>query len=249
MQVSAQLASCVRSVNCLHRTRSNSSVALWQLWPQAASSCGTSAYTHGGWILRHAAPAHLATLASLQVWSVDTGMTYTSVEPGRGDINDVCVWPGSGLLFTGSDSPHVGVYFCPSLGPAPSWCVSQGCAAFAPCFVYIRICPKPHLCCTRASRPVACHVHINLCLPMLSHICQDKVLTDPRTCGGRTVQVQLPGLRRRGRRRRRRARRSLRRFPLPHAARARPPRARTPYRNPPPATVSAWFLRGQPAVP
>jgi ribosome biogenesis protein ENP2 len=44
------------------------------------------------------------------------------VEPPQGDINDVCVWPNSGLLMLGCDAVKVGAYFIPSLGPAPRWC-------------------------------------------------------------------------------------------------------------------------------
>lgn len=42
--------------------------------------------------------AHSLTPArpGLQVWDVNTGQGYTSIEPGNGDINDVCVWPESG---------------------------------------------------------------------------------------------------------------------------------------------------------
>jgi ribosome biogenesis protein ENP2 len=59
---------------------------------------------------------------ALQVWDMHSGEGFTSVEPNCGDINDVCVWPGTGLAFVATDSPHIGVYFTPSLGPAPAWC-------------------------------------------------------------------------------------------------------------------------------
>lgn len=59
----------------------------------------------------------------IRVWDVATGTGSGNIEPREcGDINDVCIWPGSGLIFAGCDSPRVQAYFLPSLGPAPRWC-------------------------------------------------------------------------------------------------------------------------------
>ena len=58
----------------------------------------------------------------IKIWDVNTGENFTSVEPPAGDINDVCVWPGCGLLLAGCDAPKVAAYFVPALGPAPRWC-------------------------------------------------------------------------------------------------------------------------------
>jgi ribosome biogenesis protein ENP2 len=39
------------------------------------------------------------------VWDADSGEGYTNIEPeGEADINDVCVWPNSGLIMVGCDS-------------------------------------------------------------------------------------------------------------------------------------------------
>lgn len=35
---------------------------------------------------------------SSKVWSQSTAATYTVLEPEHADINDVCVWPGSGFM-------------------------------------------------------------------------------------------------------------------------------------------------------
>lgn len=40
----------------------------------------------------------------LQVWEADSGEGFTNIEPGDADINDVCVWPRSGLIMVGCDS-------------------------------------------------------------------------------------------------------------------------------------------------
>jgi hypothetical protein len=59
----------------------------------------------------------------VKVWDASTGEGYTSIEPADGaDINDVCVWRGSGLIMAATDSPRVQSFFVPSLGPAPRWC-------------------------------------------------------------------------------------------------------------------------------
>ena len=57
----------------------------------------------------------------VRAWEPDTGRTYTSVEPGD-EINDVCVWDGTGLIVTAMETRRLGVHFVPSLGAAPSWC-------------------------------------------------------------------------------------------------------------------------------
>ncbi|GFR41480.1 hypothetical protein Agub_g2171, partial [Astrephomene gubernaculifera] len=58
----------------------------------------------------------------VKVWDINNGEGYTSIEPEEGDINDVCVWPDSGLIMVANDSPNMHGYFVPSLGPAPRWC-------------------------------------------------------------------------------------------------------------------------------
>lgn len=56
-----------------------------------------------------------------QIWDEATGRGYTTIESPDGDINDVCVWPGSGLLAIAGDCTRVHAHFVPSLGPAPAW--------------------------------------------------------------------------------------------------------------------------------
>eukprot|EP00197_Chlamydomonas_leiostraca_P004092 CAMPEP_0202871522 /NCGR_PEP_ID=MMETSP1391-20130828/18922_1 /ASSEMBLY_ACC=CAM_ASM_000867 /TAXON_ID=1034604 /ORGANISM="Chlamydomonas leiostraca, Strain SAG 11-49" /LENGTH=663 /DNA_ID=CAMNT_0049552351 /DNA_START=89 /DNA_END=2076 /DNA_ORIENTATION=- len=58
----------------------------------------------------------------IKVWDASSGAGFTSIEPAEGDINDVCVWPGSGLIMAACDDTVVQGYFIPSLGPAPRWC-------------------------------------------------------------------------------------------------------------------------------
>ncbi|KAL2613245.1 hypothetical protein R1flu_024937 [Riccia fluitans] len=58
----------------------------------------------------------------MRIWEPQTGKGMTSIEAPTGEINDVCVYPNSGLLFMALDSPRMSSYFVPLLGPAPSWC-------------------------------------------------------------------------------------------------------------------------------
>lgn len=57
----------------------------------------------------------------LKIWDRETGKPFTSIEPST-DINDLCLYPDSGLVFMATESPKMLVYFIPSLGPAPRWC-------------------------------------------------------------------------------------------------------------------------------
>lgn len=57
----------------------------------------------------------------LKIWDRETGKPFTSIEPST-DINDLCLYPDSGLLFMATESPKMLVYYIPSLGPAPRWC-------------------------------------------------------------------------------------------------------------------------------
>lgn len=45
----------------------------------------------------------------------------TSIEPAGGKINDLCIFPGTGLILLALDSRQIPAYFIPDLGPAPKW--------------------------------------------------------------------------------------------------------------------------------
>uniref|UniRef100_A0A8C0AL39 Nucleolar protein 10 n=1 Tax=Bos mutus grunniens TaxID=30521 RepID=A0A8C0AL39_BOSMU len=53
--------------------------------------------------------------------STGQGKIFTSLEPEH-DLNDVCLYPSSGMLLTASEAPKMGIYYIPVLGPAPRWC-------------------------------------------------------------------------------------------------------------------------------
>lgn len=60
----------------------------------------------------------------VRIWDPETGEGLTSIEPTTGTINDVCTFPGSGLILLALDCSQIPSYFIPSLGPAPKWCSS-----------------------------------------------------------------------------------------------------------------------------
>lgn len=33
----------------------------------------------------------------VKIWDINTGAGYTSIEPTEGEVNDVCLWPKSGV--------------------------------------------------------------------------------------------------------------------------------------------------------
>ncbi|XP_066453384.1 nucleolar protein 10 [Eleutherodactylus coqui] len=57
----------------------------------------------------------------IKMWNKDNGKVFTSIEP-KANINDICLYPNSGMLFTGNEAPKMNVYYIPALGPAPRWC-------------------------------------------------------------------------------------------------------------------------------
>ncbi|XP_030632387.1 nucleolar protein 10 isoform X3 [Chanos chanos] len=53
--------------------------------------------------------------------STGQGKVFSSIEP-QSNINDMCVYPGSGMLFTANEDPKMNTFYVPALGPAPRWC-------------------------------------------------------------------------------------------------------------------------------
>ncbi|XP_030575465.1 nucleolar protein 10 [Archocentrus centrarchus] len=57
----------------------------------------------------------------IKIWNKDTGKLFSSIEP-QTNINSVCVYPNSGMLFTANEDPKMNTFYIPALGPAPQWC-------------------------------------------------------------------------------------------------------------------------------
>ncbi|WZZ66399.1 hypothetical protein YC2023_077769 [Brassica napus] len=64
----------------------------------------------------------------VRIWDPNTGEGMTSIQPtthmslSGGEINDIYVFPGSGLMLLALNSSLIPSYFIPELGPAPKWC-------------------------------------------------------------------------------------------------------------------------------
>ncbi len=58
---------------------------------------------------------------AVRIWDRQSGEIFTSIEP-EAPINDVCVFPQSGLLFLANEAEKMGIFYIPELGPAPQWC-------------------------------------------------------------------------------------------------------------------------------
>ncbi|XP_005100498.1 nucleolar protein 10 [Aplysia californica] len=59
----------------------------------------------------------------LKMWNRNNGKHLTAIEPGV-NLNQLCTYPDSGLLFLANEAPKILTYFIPSIGPAPRWCSS-----------------------------------------------------------------------------------------------------------------------------
>ncbi|RPA96151.1 WD40 repeat-like protein [Choiromyces venosus 120613-1] len=57
----------------------------------------------------------------IKIWDQNNGKPWTSIEPSV-DINDVCVVPNSGMIFTANEGREMHSFLIPALGPSPWWC-------------------------------------------------------------------------------------------------------------------------------
>ncbi|XP_053701995.1 nucleolar protein 10 isoform X1 [Synchiropus splendidus] len=57
----------------------------------------------------------------IKMWNKDSAKIFSTIEP-KCNINDVCIYPQSGMLFTANEDPKMNTFYIPALGPAPKWC-------------------------------------------------------------------------------------------------------------------------------
>ena len=57
----------------------------------------------------------------VKAWGRDTGKVLTNIEPPA-DINNLCLWPGTGLMFMAAETHKIQTFYVPALGLAPKWC-------------------------------------------------------------------------------------------------------------------------------
>uniref|UniRef100_A0A4W5PUG7 Nucleolar protein 10 n=1 Tax=Hucho hucho TaxID=62062 RepID=A0A4W5PUG7_9TELE len=48
----------------------------------------------------------------IKIWNKDTGKVFSSIEP-QTNINDVCIYPDSGMLFTANEDPKMNTFYIP----------------------------------------------------------------------------------------------------------------------------------------
>ena len=53
---------------------------------------------------------------SVKIWDRATGKPYTSIESETAELNDICAYEGSGLIFMANEQPKMQVHYIPSLG-------------------------------------------------------------------------------------------------------------------------------------
>ncbi|KAM0753132.1 hypothetical protein T439DRAFT_299412, partial [Meredithblackwellia eburnea MCA 4105] len=57
----------------------------------------------------------------VKIWGRETGTNLVSINPPM-QINDMHVYPDTGLLFLANETSPMSGYYIPQLGPAPKWC-------------------------------------------------------------------------------------------------------------------------------
>lgn len=57
----------------------------------------------------------------VKIWDRQSGKAFASIE-SEAELNDLAIYPSSGLLFLANEQPKMQVHYLPSLGPAPRWC-------------------------------------------------------------------------------------------------------------------------------
>ena len=57
----------------------------------------------------------------VKIWERTTAKNFTAVEPDA-KINDLCMFPHSGLMFLATEAERMGIYYIPEIGQAPGWC-------------------------------------------------------------------------------------------------------------------------------
>jgi len=74
-------------------------------------------------VIYHSAGDRLisADTKGLKIYDQNTGKNFVALDMAA-DINQLCVYRDSGLIFAANESPKMFSYFIPQLAPAPKWC-------------------------------------------------------------------------------------------------------------------------------
>ncbi|GAA5889722.1 hypothetical protein JCM16303_007152 [Sporobolomyces ruberrimus] len=83
-------------------------------WIESATSSAGDADREGGYVAS-------ADEKVVKIWGRETGNNLVAINPPM-QINDLHVYPGTGLVFLANETSPMTGYYVPQLGPAPKWC-------------------------------------------------------------------------------------------------------------------------------
>ncbi|GAA6028283.1 hypothetical protein JCM8097_006955 [Rhodosporidiobolus ruineniae] len=83
-------------------------------WVESSPATADDADQEGGWVAS-------ADEKVVKIWGKDTGNNLVAINPPM-PINDLHIYPGTGLVFLANETSPMTGYYVPSLGPAPKWC-------------------------------------------------------------------------------------------------------------------------------
>ncbi|GAA5938936.1 ribosome biosynthesis protein ENP2 [Sporobolomyces koalae] len=83
-------------------------------WVDSARGSSGDADLEGGWVAS-------ADEKVVKIWGRETGNNLVAINPPM-QINDMHVYPETGLIFLANETSPMTGYYVPQLGPAPKWC-------------------------------------------------------------------------------------------------------------------------------
>ncbi|KAI5480785.1 rRNA processing protein Enp2 [Pseudohyphozyma bogoriensis] len=83
-------------------------------WIESGVNSGGDAEAEGGWVAS-------VDEKVVKIWGKETGTNLVSINPPM-PINDMHVYPSTGLMFLANETSPMTGYYIPQLGPAPKWC-------------------------------------------------------------------------------------------------------------------------------
>ncbi|GAA5846953.1 hypothetical protein JCM5353_002543 [Sporobolomyces roseus] len=83
-------------------------------WIESGRQGAGDSEAEGGWVAS-------ADEKVVKIWGKETGTNLVAINPPM-QINDLHVYPGTGLVFLANETSPMTGYYVPQLGPAPKWC-------------------------------------------------------------------------------------------------------------------------------
>ncbi|GAA5854309.1 hypothetical protein JCM8547_001775 [Rhodosporidiobolus lusitaniae] len=83
-------------------------------WVESSPATHGDAEREGGWVASTDEKV-------VKIWGKDTGNNLVAINPPN-PINDLHIYPGTGLVFLANEASPMTGYYVPQLGPAPKWC-------------------------------------------------------------------------------------------------------------------------------